>query len=292
MLANRLHVAVRYLLYTQDIRFAFYHQSTQALEAQCHAERVKDDNQFPVKVLRKTEDTMDENVRNGNVMNLLDEVEKELLKLEEKLGSKQARGLIKDHEEDILLWVQKTMTVVLFLHGVSQVKVTLSGANVKMNRGKKRKCLDAAFSYFVRARENCRALSACTQVLLKTGNGILQGNIRTVSDLLSHRRFEIMLKLLIAVTKQEQAKLGPADERTEKVNSELVDLLTEDIHRDVRELPKFCDLLWTNRGSVLSEVDMVGLLKCMKVVKQWIGWSMSDGEEQTESEEEEEEKKE
>ena len=62
---------------------------------------------------------MNDKVRDNNVRDLLAEVKEVLSKLEKELGSKQAQDLIECHEEDVLLWVRKTMTVVLFLLGVS-----------------------------------------------------------------------------------------------------------------------------------------------------------------------------
>lgn len=70
-------------------------------------------------MLVKTECVIDEQVKNDNVRDLLTEMKEVLSKLEKELGSKQAHNLIECHEEDVLLWTRKTMTVVLFLLAVS-----------------------------------------------------------------------------------------------------------------------------------------------------------------------------
>ena len=102
-----------------------------------------------------------------------------------------------------------------------------------------------------------------------------------MSDLLSHRRFEFMSKLLMAMTKSEQAKLGC------KGTAEVINVLTESIVRNMNKLrPEVSDLMWAKGGSVLSEVDMVGLLKCIDVACRRI--KQRAKEEETKSNEEKE----
>lgn len=187
ILANGLHVAVRYLLHAQDIKFLLCNENTEAVEAQRHAVRLKQKSEVLIteERLLKIESMMDDKFSSGKVRDLLVKVEHELLKLEKELRSKQAQGAIACHEEDVLLWVQKTVTVVLFLLGVSQIEVILSRIS-RTSKEKLHECFGAAFGYFVKARENCNTLFAYTQVLLIRDEGYLLGNGWNASDLVSH----------------------------------------------------------------------------------------------------------
>ena len=215
----------------------------------------------------------------GEVKEKLDKVEEKLSELEEELEPKQARGKIEDSEEDILLWARMTMTLVLFLQGVRQCEVALPGASVSVEPAEKLKCLRAAYSCFARMRQFCVALAACTQVLLKTGGGKHSGKGWCASDLLSYRRFEFMSKLLMAMTLSEQAKLGCEG------TAEVIGVLRGSIASDITKLkPQVEDLIRTKGGSVLSEVDMVGALKCIDAACGWTKQTATD--EDTESSEE------
>lgn len=88
-----------------------------------------------------------------------------------------------------------------------------------------------------------------------------------------------MSKLLIAVTKQEEAVQEVADDRTTEAVSGLIELLTEEIIFDLKDLAKIRDLLLAGKASVLSEVDSVSLHECLKVEKIWIENRAYDGEE-------------
>ena len=271
-LANCLHVAVRYLFYAQDITFLVDRDSREVAGAQHHADTITQDpeNHIPEENLVKMKRLMDDKDWDGGVRDVLAAVKEVLSKLEKELGSKQARDLIECHEKEVLLWVRKTMTVVLVLLGVSQVEVTLS-SNGNMSRPQKNECLNAAFNCFEEAQENCNALFTYTQVMLSAGQ-ILEGNGCNASDLLSHRRFEIMSKLLTVVTKADDSKL--------------VGLLIENIVDDLEDLREIRDVLlkgFGGKANILSEVDSVGLHECLQVVETWI---FPEGEEESESEDE------
>ena len=275
--ADILHVAVRHLFYTRDIPFTFSHQGEDASMAQDHANSIRTKNEFPEKVLAEL--YMFARNNEGEVKEKLDKVEEKLSELEEELEPKQARGKIEDSEEDILLWARMTMTLVLFLQGVRQCEVALPGASVSVKPAEKLKCLRAAYSCFARMRQFCVALAACTQVLLKTGGGKHSGKGWCASDLLSYRRFEFMSKLLMAMTLSEQAKLGCEG------TAEVIGVLRGSIASDITKLrPQVEDLIRTKGGSVLSEVDMVGALKCIDAALRWTKQTAT--EEETESSEE------
>ena len=85
----------------------------------------------------------------------------------------------------------------------------------------------------------------------------------------------------MAMTKSEQAKLGC------KGTAEVIGVLRESIASDMTKLrPEVGDLIRTKGGSVLSEVDMVGLLKCIDAACRWIKQRVI--EEETKSNEEKE----
>ena len=256
-----LHVAVRYLFYTHDLPTMFGYKSREADGAQNVAKSAMNASKHSPAYLF---DLAGFALKRKDHENLLDNAIEDLSELEAGLGSKQTKGVIKDHEKETLLWTRKNMTVALVLRGVSQVELALTSPR-SMARGKKRDYLDNAYDDFLRALRYCPALTKCTQVLLETGNGILIGNSWAASDLLSYKRFDIMLKLLMAVTKQEETKLGSAVER----NKALVDRIMMRLDRDV-DMTKLqsdvTDLSSTTSGNVLSEVDMVGLHKYLDAV--------------------------
>ena len=271
-LANCLYVAVRHLFYGQDSTLFVDSDSREATGIQHHAETITQapENHIPEENLGKMKAKMDDKDWYGDVRHVLCGVKEVLSKLEEELGTKQACDLIDYHEKEVLLWVRKNMTVVLVLLGVSQVEIILSSKG-SMSRSKEHECFNAAFDYFAEAQENCNALFTYTQVML-TADQIPEGNGCNASDLLSHRRFQIMSKVLTAVTKAD--------------NSELVGLLMRDVGGDLIDLREIHEGLlkgFDGEARTLSEVDSVGLHEYLEVVKTWI---TNQPEEYSESEDE------
>ena len=81
------------------------------------------------------------------------------------------------------------------------------------------------------------------------------------------------------MTKSEQVKLGC------KGTAEVIGVLRESIASNITKLqPQVDDLIRTKGGSVLSEVDMVGALKCIDAACGWTKQTATD--EETESSEE------
>ena len=83
------------------------------------------------------------------------------------------------------------------------------------------------------------------------------------------------------MTLSEQAKLGCEG------TAEVIGVLRGSIASDITKLkPQVEDLIRPKGGSVLSEVDMVGLLKCIDAACAWIEQRAIEGETESNAEKE------